>query len=290
MTELLSTRGITADAKPTTGPNHASRLAEEAVSQGVDIVVSYGGDGTLNEVIQGMIGCKTKLAVWPGGTANVAAHDLLLPSKLESLANVISKGNTTRIAAGLATKMHDGAVGTRDSDASTTDWDQSSRRRYFFMFAGIGLDASICRGVDPGLKRISGQFAFWLSGFKHLFTWKAEPFAINIDGKQYEAAFALIGKGKSYGGGLPLTPHARLEDPWFEVLVVPQHRNNMSYLSDLLSCAYGNATRGGMSRVKGEQITANSSMMPWVEVDGELVGPLPMKFEVVPDALSVIVP
>ena len=288
MIELLGARDVAADARPTSGPNHASRLADEAVQDGVDIVISYGGDGTLNEVIQGMIGSNTKLAIWPGGTANVAAHDLKLPSKLESLAAIISNGKTSRIAAGLARRIEPVADDTTGGRLSTAD--SNGGNRYFFMFAGIGLDASICRGVDPALKRVSGQFAFWSSGFKHLFTWKAEPFVVELDGTKYEGAFALIGNGKSYGGGLPLTPHARLEDPWFEVLIVPTHKNNLRYCYDLLTCVYGNPTGAGMSLVKAREITATSSSNPWVEADGELVGPLPMKFEIVPDALSVVVP
>ncbi|HEU4386418.1 MAG TPA: diacylglycerol kinase family protein [Blastocatellia bacterium] len=279
MTQLLGDRGVAAEARPTTGPNHASHLAEEAVRSGVDIVISYGGDGTLNEVIQGMIGSNTRLAIWPGGTANVAAHDLRLPTKIESLATIISNGKTSRIAVGVATDMNHNASA-----------ESNGRRRYFFMFAGVGLDASICRGVNPRLKRVSGQFAFWASGFKHLFSWKAEPFVVDVDGVKYEGAFALIGKGKSYGGGLPLTPHARLEDPWFEVLIVPPHQYNLRYFYDLLSCVYGNPVRAGMSLVKGRTIVATSSANPWVETDGELVGPLPMRFDVVPDALSVVVP
>jgi YegS/Rv2252/BmrU family lipid kinase len=287
MVRLLSERGIDAVAKPTERPNHASLLAEAAVREGVEIVISYGGDGTVNEVLQGMIPGRAALAIWPGGTANVAAHDLKLPFNLERLAGVIAAGKTVRVAAGLATKEanHERALNDSVSPRGTP-----GDSRYFFMFAGIGLDASICRGVNPRLKKKSGQFAFWVSGLKHLFTWSGEPFSVEVDGATYESTFTLIGKGKSYGGGLRFTPHARLEDDWFEVFIVPPRRRNTRYLLDLACSIAGEPSRAGLTLVRGKSVRANSSFTPWVEADGELVGPLPMSFNVVPDALSVIIP
>ena len=102
MIELLGERGIDAQAHATAGPDDATKLAEEAVAAGADIIISYGGDGTLNEVIQGMARSQTALAVWPGGTSNVIARDLGVPFDIEELADMIAAGKTRRIALGLA--------------------------------------------------------------------------------------------------------------------------------------------------------------------------------------------
>lgn len=272
MARLLSERGIHTEACATTGPNDATRLARESVSSGSDIIVSYGGDGTLNEVLQGIVGSPASLAVWAGGTANVVARDLCLPTDVAGLADIIAAGKTTRITLGLA-----------QSDAGT-------KQRYFFMFAGIGLDASIARKVNAKLKRRTGEFAFWVEGIRHILTWRAEPFIIEIDGKEFESVFALIGNGKGYGGGFCMAPNAKLEEPLFEIYIVPKRATNLAYLRDLAACARGNPAIKGINIVKGRHVKANSSNEPWVEVDGELIGPLPMTFDVVPDALSVIVP
>lgn len=295
MIGLLGDRGIEANAKATTGPGDASKLAEEAVAAGVDIVISFGGDGTVNEVIQGMAGSRTALAVWPGGTSNVVARDLGVPFEIKLLADMIAAAKTSRIALGLATEGSEFGVqgsalkyiganpqpGTRNPEPIT---------RYFIMMAGIGLDASIARGINKKLKRRTGEFAYWLSGIRHLFLWRAEPFTIEVDGSAYKAAFALIGNGKGYGGGMMMTPGARLEDPWFEVYILPPLANNFAYLRALRACMRGTPRVAGVSLVKGRHIKANSAHEPWVEADGEIIGPLPMTFDIVPEALSLIVP
>jgi YegS/Rv2252/BmrU family lipid kinase len=269
MIELLARRGITAEARATEGPLDATRLAREAVSRGAEIIISYGGDGTLNEALQAVVGSRAVLAVWPGGTANVVATDLAVPRKIERVADMIAAGKSLRVAVGVA---------------------RSSQVRYFLMMAGIGLDASIARGVNKKLKRKTGEFAYWVTGIKHLFAWKPEPFMIEVDGKSYESVFAVIGNGKGYGGGMCMTPGARLEEPWFEVYMVPQLRSNLSYLPVLSACLRGKPEKTCATIVRGRHITANSSHKPWVEADGEVIGPLPMTFDVVEDALSVVVP
>jgi len=291
MIEMLAERGVDAQALATAGPNDATTLAREAVAAGADIIISYGGDGTLNEVIQGMAASKTALAVWPGGTSNVVAHDLGVPFHIEELADMIAAGKTRRIALGLA-NSGEGAR-RRVGDGATLAPSPPrplAPSRYFLMMAGIGLDASIARGVNKKLKRRMGEFAYWLSGIKHLFVWRAEPFAVEVDGRAYKGAFALIGNGKGYGGGMMMTPGARLEEPWFEVYILPPLANKFAYLRALGACMRGKPEVAGVSLVRGKHIKANSAHEPWVEADGEIIGPLPMTFDIVPDALSVIVP
>ena len=284
MIGLLGDHQIEALANATAGPDDASKLAREAVAAGTDIIISYGGDGTLNEVIQGVAGSQTALAVWPGGTSNVVARDLGVPFGIRELAGMITASKIQRIALGLA-KGGDGGTG-RVGEAATN----ASHSRYFVMMAGIGLDASIARGVNMRLKRRTGEFAYWLSGIRHLFLWRAEPFTIEVDGKSYKGAFALIGNGKGYGGGMMMTPGARLEEPWFEIYILPPLANNFAYLRALGACMRGKPEVAGVSLVRGRHIKANSAHEPWVEADGEIIGPLPMTFDIVPDALSVIVP
>src|ERR1700759_3991298 len=157
MIALLKTRGIRAEARATAGPEDATRMARESVSDGIEMIITYGGDGTINEVIQGMAHSNAALAVWPGGTSNVTAVELGMPFTLERLADVFAARKTQRITLGCAT----GAAG-----------------RYFLMMAGIGLDASIAHSVDKKLKRRVGELAYWVSGIKHLFTWSADQFTI----------------------------------------------------------------------------------------------------------------
>ena len=304
MIELLGERGIRAEARATAKPAAATQLASAAVAAGADIIISYGGDGTLNEVIQGMAGSQTSLAVWPGGTSNVVARDLGVPFEIAALAQMIAAGKTRRISLGLAKpgpgfsvqgsefgvqRSSIGSINT-NPEPGTRNPKPETARRYFVMMAGIGLDASIARSVNTRLKRRTGELAYWLSGIKHLFLWRAEPFTIEVDGHSYEAAFALVGNGKGYGGGMMMTPGAKLEEPWFQVYVLPPLANNFAYLRALGACMRGKPEVSGVALIKGKHVKANSAREPWVEADGEIIGPLPMTFDIVPDALSVIVP
>jgi diacylglycerol kinase (ATP) len=313
MTALLAARQISAEARATAGPDDATRLARQAVSDGVEIIISYGGDGTLNEVIQGMALSSAALAVWPGGTSNVVARDLAMPFAMERLAEVIAAGKTRRIALGLAVGTEGRGPGAGDQEIETpvvatspsfyesaeSNLFAASRppvpgsrppHRYFMMMAGIGLDASIARGVNKKLKRRTGELAYWVTGLKHLFTWPAERFTITVDGQRFESTFAIIGNGKGYGGGMTITRNARLDEPLFEVYILPPQKSNLAYLRALSACMRGKPETSGATIIKGRRVQANSSHAPWVEADGEVIGPLPMTFEVVPDALTLIVP
>jgi diacylglycerol kinase family enzyme len=158
------------------------------------------------------------------------------------------------------------------------------------MFAGIGLDASISRGVNVKLKRKTGEFAFWISGLKHFFSWDAPVFQVEVENQKYESAFTLVGNGKRYGGGIKMAKNARLEEPEFELFMLPRHKRNISYLTDLLKGFLGKPEKSSATIVRTNRIKVNSNQEIWVELDGELAGTLPMTFEAVPDALSVIVP
>ena len=273
MTGRLRERDIDADVRSTRQPNEGADLAREAIREGSEIVISYGGDGTLNEVLQGVACTDAKLVIWAGGTENVAARDLGMPFSAEALADVISAGKTRRISLGLAKTADDSGPG-----------------RYFFMFAGIGLDASICRRVNPELKRLTGQFAFWVAGVKQWMKWGLEPFTVEVKGRTYESAFSLVGNGRGYGGGILMAPDAKLEDPWFEVFILPPNKGRIAMLLDVVKCMRGKPEATGAQIIKTDQLTANSNPKPWVEVDGEVLGRLPATFRIVPESLSVIVP
>jgi len=127
MTRSLEARGFEADAFATNGPEDATRLARNAVADHVDIIVSYGGDGTLNEVIQGVAMSETALAVWPGGTSNVVARDIGMMTSIERLADIIASGKTKRVALGRA-RRGDAETGRRGEGATERSEDGATGR------------------------------------------------------------------------------------------------------------------------------------------------------------------
>ena len=267
----LRSLGLEVDLKLTTAPGEATEIAARAARNGSSDVIVAGGDGTINEAIQGMAGSAARLAIIPRGTGNVLARELKLPLDDEQATAVVARGNARRIHLGRATVE---ATGTS---------------RLFVLMAGIGLDASVVQRVQPQLKKRIGRGAFWVSGLSHLADWRPSAFTLEIEGHSYTGTFAAIGKAARYGGDLFITPGARLEEPEFEICII-ETTSRASYLR-LLSYA----VRAGMPRdkpgvrfVKAARVEAKGDAP--VQIDGELIGTLPMRFEIASESLEVIVP
>jgi YegS/Rv2252/BmrU family lipid kinase len=265
-------RGVEVEARPTAGPNDAARIAAEAAAAGATDVIARGGDGTVHEAIQGLVGAGARLLVWPAGTANVLARQLELPRGAAEAAEVFVRGHARRITLGAATS------------------ERTGERRYFFMMAGVGLDASVVKSVRPRLKRRVGEAAYWYAGLAHLAHWVPREFTVEVGGERLTATYAAVGKAPWYGGGLAITPRARLDDEEFEVCVIDTH-SRLRYLRLL-----GHAMRGGAPEEGTRGLTFRRTARlrcegdVSVQADGELIGELPMTFEVVKEGLEVIVP
>jgi YegS/Rv2252/BmrU family lipid kinase len=256
-------RGVEVEARATKGPNDAARIAAEAARVGATDIIARGGDGTVHEAIQGLVGAGARLLVWPAGTANVLARQLELPRGAAEAAEIFVRGRTRRITLGAATN------------------ERTGERRYFFMLAGVGLDASVVRSVRPRLKRRLGEAAFWYAGLAHLAHWVPREFTVEIGDERLPATYAAVGKAPWYGGGLAITPRARLDDEEFEVCIIDT-RSRLRYLRLLSHAMRGGApeegTRGLIFR-RAARLRCVGEVS--VQADGELIGELPMSFEVV---------
>jgi YegS/Rv2252/BmrU family lipid kinase len=267
--ELMKQRDVMVEVQDTRGPGDAEHLVREVVREGAREVIISGGDGTINEALQGLMGTDVRLGIWPRGTANVLARELGMPFNLERLAETIARANTQRIFPGCALK------------------ELTGEKRYFCLMAGIGLDASIVRAIRPRMKRRIGKAAFWYTGLGHLAHWQPVPFNIEVEGQSFPATFAAIGKAAHYGGDLSITPHARLDQPEFEICLI-NSQSRLRYLH-LLS----HAMRGGMKEsANGARLIrarrARAVGPTSVQVDGELLGDLPMSFEIATHSIQVI--
>ncbi|HZT59578.1 MAG TPA: YegS/Rv2252/BmrU family lipid kinase [Pyrinomonadaceae bacterium] len=262
--------GVAVTVEQTRGPEDAARLAREAVESGASDLIVRGGDGTAHEAIQGLVGSDVRLTVWAAGTANVLARQLGLPSRAEEVAEVFARGNSRRITLGRATDERTGAC------------------RYFFMLAGVGLDASVVGHVRPRLKRRVGEAAFWYAGLGHLAHWTPREFTVEVEGETLSATYAAVGKAPWYGGGLKITPRARLDAAAFEVCVI-NSRSRLRYLRLLTQAMRGShdGERGVTFRTATRVRCAGDAQ---VQADGELIGALPMTFEIVPEGVVLVVP
>jgi YegS/Rv2252/BmrU family lipid kinase len=264
--------------KATTGPGDARRFAQAAVATGYDVIVAAGGDGTVNEVLNG-IGDdpdgfqRTRLGVLPLGTVNVFARELKIPLKLEHAWKVLRRGNETKIDLGRADFLDDG----------------QPQSRYFMQLGGAGLDARAIELVSWKLKKNAGPIAYVVAGFQALAE-KQPRLTVSADGKKLEGELALFGNGKFYGGAFHIFPGAHLSSGQLEVCVFPRVN-----VPTLLRLAPGFLLRQRLSdhrvhRLRAEKFEATSDLPAAFELDGEWIGNLPATFSVERQKLRVVVP
>ncbi|HEY0407333.1 MAG TPA: diacylglycerol kinase family protein, partial [Pyrinomonadaceae bacterium] len=225
-----------------------------------------------NEALQGLVGKDVRLGIWPRGTANVLARELKIPLNLKGAAEVIARGHFSAVHVGCATI------------------ERTGEQRYFFLMAGIGLDASVVRHVSPQLKRRVGEAAFWYAGLGHLAHWQPVSFKVWIDGESFPATFAAIGNAPRYGGNLAITPRAALDKPEFEVcLVDSQSRIHFLYLLSHAIREGGVSQRArGVRFIRAKRTRVEGDAL--VQIDGELLGQLPMTFEIAPNSVEIMTP
>src|SRR5438128_3635461 len=195
---------------PTTAPGGGRALAAEAVREGFEVVVAAGGDGTLNEVLNG-IGdepdgfARARLAVLPLGTVNVFAREIGMPLDLRRAWAVIRRGRES-------------AIDLPQVEFGAPDKPQ---RRWFAQLAGAGLDAHAVELVDWNLKKKIGFFAYVVAALKAMRATQSkistEDVLQPMTGEQ-----VLIGNGRLYGGSFALFPEAKLSDALLEVRVLPR--------------------------------------------------------------------
>jgi len=266
MIDALRPQGIAVMPRTTAGPADAARLTAEALAAGVDLVIVHGGDGTVNEAVQALVGTPTPLAVWPGGTSNVLARELELPGTLDLMARVIVTGAIRRVSVGRAGE------------------------RCFLLMAGVGLDADTLRAVHPGLKRLTGEGAYWMAGLRQLTDWNPVPFVVETESGQHRATFAVVANAASYGGGLRFAPEASMDDDLLDLCLFDSTERHR--FARYLAAAFSGSHLGlpGVTYLKARRAVAHGPDNRLVHVDGELLGRLPVSFDCVPDALSLVVP
>ncbi|MDX2039819.1 MAG: diacylglycerol kinase family lipid kinase [Acidobacteriota bacterium] len=272
LTAALNQRGIQIVPMPTRYAGHATELAAQATTDKAPTVIVCGGDGTINEVAQALVGTETTLAVWPCGTANVLAEELRLPRDFDGLAKLIAENSVRTISVGKAVKRQ-------------TGW-----QRYFLLMAGIGLDATIVQNVRPELKKSFGKGAYFASGMEFLARLPLTPFSIKFNDQSHESTFTVISNAAHYASLFTLAPGAAIDDDKLNVCVF-NSRSRLAYLGyAALSLIGGHTVSPGVVYQETGNAHANSNDHALVQIDGDVMGTLPMDFEIVPEALRIFAP
>ncbi len=247
--------------------NHATELARDATARGVDVIVVNGGDGTINEVINGIADTATALAVLPGGTANVWAGEIHMHRDPVKAMRQIVHGGRRRIDVGRAD------------------------RRCFLLMAGIGFDAVIIPRVSGRLKRLIGPFAYIIAGIVVVFRAKERQALVRIDGAASDMPvyWMLVSNTRSYGGITNIMFRAEADDGLFDVGVMRRGGPWRMAVDGIRVLLKRQEHSPNIDYVKARSVAIETAGLP-VQLDGELWGATPIRFEVWPQALTVIVP
>lgn len=270
--KALSRAGHQATVKPTPGPSAAAGLARDSIAAGADLIAVLGGDGTINEVAEGMIGSRIPLGILPGGTANVLASELGSAGKPEHVARRLAEFEPQRIAVGRVQCA-------------------AANPRHFLAMAGVGLDAHIVYGMSAGAKRRWGKLAYWAGGFSQL-TRTLEEFEVEIDGRTYCSSFALLTKVRNYGGDLEIARRVNILDDQFEVILFEGSSPGryLKYLTGVAANLLDGMSGVTILRARKACFRAEAGEQVHVQIDGEYAGQLPGEVEIVPDALTLLMP
>ncbi len=273
--QILSKQGIASELAPTDGPGAASEIARQAIRDHRQLVIVCGGDGTLNEVVNGLAASQMPLALLPAGTANVFAKEVGLPWSIERAAALVGTSTFRRIALGQVTSLASDKPG-----------------RYFLSLAGAGPDGALVHKVNGSLKHRTGQLAYWLEGVRQLAPYRFPRFRVTADGRSIDATLIVLGRTKHYGGPFQITTEADLFGNDFELMMI-------STSSPLKYAAYVPMLWAGQLRHARDAHFLRATTVicepldqepVLVQIDGESAGQLPAEFRIVPDALTLAVP
>jgi len=272
---ILRKAGIETELQLTCAPGEATAMARRAVEQSRQLAIVCGGDGTVNEAVNGLACSQVPLAVLPSGTANVLAKELSIPWNLPRAAKRIIGAPYRRIALGLATPEK-----------------SSGEPRYFISLAGAGPDGAIVAAVRPEIKLRAGIIAYWQEGFKQLTRYTFPRFRVTTGDHSIDTTLVIVGRTKHYGGPFKITTEADLLRPEFELAFVTT-RSAWRYLA-YMPLIWTGQLRGAryvqFCKATSLHCVAIDSSPVLIQVDGEPAGRLPAEFRIVPDALTLAMP
>jgi len=256
-----------APVRLTSEAGDASRIAAEAVRDGVEVIIAAGGDGTLNEVVNGIGNAPVRLGILPVGTMNVFATELGIPhGNLERAWSIIEQGKVVAVDLPKANDTH------------------------FIQLAGVGLDAEVVRKTTADSKKALGPLSYLLT-LVQVAAHKPPRVVVETEGGRIrEGSFVLIGNGRLYGGPFPVFKRASLHDGLLDVLVF-QNQTHWDVVRYFQAIAFGTHPElPDVEYFQTSSIKVTSSGDVPVELDGEVAGMLPCLFSVEPQKLRVMAP
>jgi YegS/Rv2252/BmrU family lipid kinase len=262
----LSARGLPFRIRETAAPGDAVVMAREAVHAGADAVVAVGGDGTMSEVADGLAGSATRLAFVPHGTGNVFAREFSLPASVEGCLDLLSTGKT------IAVRM-----------AKAND-------RRFVLLASAGFDAEVVERMSSRQKNLLGIAAYVLCGARHLLRSQPALWIEFPDRMRVEAQAVIAVRGKKYGGNVSIAPDGDISGETFQVIALLR-KGRWSIAKFAFDVLRGKHTASRHVLVReSPSLFVRCAIPSACQVDGDYLGPLPVRLTVTDDLLRIVVP
>ena len=285
---VLGEAGIAARPARTSGPGAAQELARAAavVNPADALVLVCGGDGTINEVVNGLAPGQATLGILPGGTANVIAKELGLPHDPVRAARELAGWRPRRIPLGLAAWPAPpvGSPGSADTQR---------QQRYFVSVAGVGFDAHVVYKLTSEFKMSWGVVAYVTQAIREALRHSFPLIAGRVEDREFKGTLALIQRTRRYAGWLHLVPEARFFEPRFHVCLFKSRSRARYFLYAAAVFARQHLKLGDVELVEARHVfcqAGSPGARLRFQLDGELAGELPARFELVPDALTLLVP
>ena len=267
---FLREKGFHVEVLMTQKRGDAEIQAKESAGKKPFLIIAAGGDGTINEVINGMVWSGVPLSILPLGTTNVLAKELGIPEEVQPAMERALKGRPKTVSLGRI----------------TLGGDNASADRYFCLMAGIGFDGKAVRDTNPSLKKISGEAAYILSGMKNLLWYSPSELKIKANGDEYTGYAAVIGKAAKYGGHFKITPDACLPDPYLYACIF-QGRKRTDLLRYVLGVIRGtHLTERDIVYIRTTDMEVRGEAH--IQIDGDYLGVTPARLSVAKDALKIV--
>jgi diacylglycerol kinase (ATP) len=279
ISNLLKRVGLSFDFEYTEGVGHAIELARLAASDGYRYLVAVGGDGTVNEVANGIL-----------YSTNAATTALGIVSTGTGSDFIRSVGISRDYAAACSTLT---SPRRRSIDVGVIEYQSKGKtlERFFINAAGVGFDAAVVRETERMPKFLGGTIPYVAGMLRTLFSYRNKPMVVRVgdEAESHRVLNVVVANGGYVGGGMHIAPLAELGDNLLDVVVIGD-MGKLEILKEFPKVYKGtHVSLPKVSMKKGTQVTIESSEPVLVYADGELLGECPASFRVVPGALSLVV-
>lgn len=275
---LAAGRGLSGDTFLSERPGHLVDLAREAAAGGARLLVAVGGDGTVNEVVNGIAGLeRVELAIVHRGTGGDFARTFGIPHRLEEALDVATRGSTREVDLGRATLR---------------TWAGKEGATWFANIASAGMSGAVAKRVNETGKALGGKLSYAWSTVAVFPRWRNGQMTVSVDGEERSGAMydVMIANGQYLGGGMKMCPDADPSDGLFDVLLIGDISKRDLVLTLPKIYRGTHLPHPKAELLRGSKVTIEAPIPLPVQLDGEQPGTTPAAFEVVPNALRLRVP